>query len=198
MLPTTTPLGFLNFLVMQWFFVRLVQWWPDVPEDAPRGRWWSKHAPRGVRVRFRFRAAWPITGWWGTRIHWISVQHVLNALNFVVLQWLCVRLERMTMPGVWHMEVLRGVRGGQLVTTDDVDTNSAKPAHRWSLFRWIWPLTGWWSPLVWIARPEVRASAPSQSVAWAQLEGRLHRDSSIGTWTTGAKRGDVAQLEIKP
>lgn len=122
MLPTTTPLGFLNFLILQWFCIRLIYWWDHdaAAEAAPRGRWWSRHAPRGVPMHFRVGAAWPMTGWWGIRYRAIRASHVLDALNFVLLQWFGVRLERVA-------------------------------GQRWTLLRWIWPLTGWWSSVAWIS-----------------------------------------------
>lgn len=50
-------------------------------------------------------------------------------LNFLLLQWFGVRLARVV----------------QLV--------GRRRVHRgWRLLRWVWPLTGWWSPYRWIWR----------------------------------------------
>jgi len=72
-----TPLGLLNFLVLQWFGVRLqaeIATWLTIdvatgefPTDSrpPRGRWWSRYAPRDGRVSWSLlRWVWPLTGWW--------------------------------------------------------------------------------------------------------------------------------------
>lgn len=80
----------------------------------------------------------------------------LGALDFVALQWFGVRLEvSQCISGAsiaevreraeraarnrgrwWSLEAMRG---------PDVKTS-------WKLARWVWPLTGWWSPYRWIAR----------------------------------------------
>ena len=70
-----TPLGMLNFVVLQWFFVRLVATveGPSIAElaAAPRGRWWSSDYPDG-RVTWGWcRWVWPMTGWW-SRFRWIG------------------------------------------------------------------------------------------------------------------------------
>lgn len=74
-----TPFGLLNFLILQWFCVRLVSSYDpgEIPGRASGpisdeevaaygGRWWSRYAPpRGVRIRWRLlRWVWPLTGWW--------------------------------------------------------------------------------------------------------------------------------------
>ena len=72
-----SPLGLLNFVVMQWFGVRLYFGWAKPPvtgsaQTTPHGRWWSPHAPpRGVGVVWGHdRWIWPLTGWW-SRYRWI-------------------------------------------------------------------------------------------------------------------------------
>jgi hypothetical protein len=67
-----TPLGLLNFVVLQWFGVRLQAEFD--PTGLPRrdgvivvdvGRWWSRYAPRGVPITWSLlRWVWPLTGWW--------------------------------------------------------------------------------------------------------------------------------------
>jgi hypothetical protein len=54
--------------------------------------------------------------------------------NFLVLQWLGVRLAEVRQR-VWFGEDPSCVRH-----------------ERWSLLRWVCPLTGWWSPMRWIAK----------------------------------------------
>ncbi len=76
-----TPLGLLNFVVLQWFGVRLeatidTDLTIDVvtgefPLDQ-RGRWWSRYAPRDGRVTWSLiRWVWPLTGWWSD-YRWIA------------------------------------------------------------------------------------------------------------------------------
>lgn len=48
----------------------------------------------------------------------------LGLFNFLVLQWFCVRLAKVK------------AASGRTV--------------RWTLLRWPLPLTGWWSPYIWI------------------------------------------------
>lgn len=52
----------------------------------------------------------------------------LAALNFLVLQWFGLRLGRI------------------------VDIATQRTVG-WRVLRWVWPLTGWWTPYRWIARP---------------------------------------------
>ena len=68
-----TPLGALNFAVLQWFGVRLAPSWTPSDDDEPRGRWWSSGAPaRSTPVRWRLlRWIWPLTGWWSS-YRWIA------------------------------------------------------------------------------------------------------------------------------
>jgi len=77
-----TPLGLLNFLVLQWFGFRLqaeidTRLAIDVVtgEELPlyhRGRWWSRYAPREGRVTWSLlRWVWPLTGWWSP-YRWIA------------------------------------------------------------------------------------------------------------------------------
>ena len=69
-----TPLGMLNFLVLQWFGVRL-QAATDTDEwlRGPRGRWWSSDAPSNGPVEWSLRR-WilPLTGWWSSYWGWWS------------------------------------------------------------------------------------------------------------------------------
>lgn len=65
----------------------------------------------------------------------------LGLLNFLV-QWFGVRLQ-----AEFDRAALRGPRGRWW--------SANAPSHgrvSWSLLRWVWPLTGWWSPYRWIAR----------------------------------------------
>lgn len=67
-------------------------------------------------------------------VAWFVGRTPLGQLNFFVLQWFGVRLARVR---VGHSD---GQGGTRMVTVN----------HCW--LRWIWPLTGWWSDYVWIAR----------------------------------------------
>jgi hypothetical protein len=58
----------------------------------------------------------------------------LGLLNFLVLQWFGVRLVHV------RQRVLFG------------DAPDCFRHVRWSLLRWVWPLTGWWSDYRAIAR----------------------------------------------
>lgn len=78
-----TPLGLLNFVVLQWFGVRLcASFEPELVCEvvvqgdfpaAPVGRWWSRFAPPpGVPVSWSLlRWVWPLTGWWSD-YRWIA------------------------------------------------------------------------------------------------------------------------------
>jgi hypothetical protein len=60
-----SPLGLLNFIVLQWFGVRLQaafdreRW-----QDGPRGRWWAIDAPAEGPIAWSLIWVWPLTGWW--------------------------------------------------------------------------------------------------------------------------------------
>jgi hypothetical protein len=83
-----TLFGLLNFVVLQWFGVRLtcsynprdIPGWSkvkitDEEVAAFGGRWWSRYAPpRGVPIRWIWmRWIWPLTGWW-SQYRWISAR----------------------------------------------------------------------------------------------------------------------------
>lgn len=59
---------------------------------------------------------------------------LIGLLNFLVLQWFGVRLERRR----WR----------------EFNIGRDGITHRlgWRVARWVWPLTGWWSDYRWIAR----------------------------------------------
>ncbi len=65
---------------------------------------------------------------------------LLGILNFVLLQWLCVRLQVsfscVCLPGQRHRWWDR-----EIAVDDKVS---------FSVLRWVVPLTGWWSPYRWI------------------------------------------------
>ncbi len=57
---------------------------------------------------------------------------LLGTLNFLVLQWLCVRL----------------------ASSGRMDHETHRFVHeRWVVLRWIVPMTGWWSDYVYLRRP---------------------------------------------
>jgi hypothetical protein len=64
----------------------------------------------------------------------------LKLLNFVLLQWFCVRAQvsfsRVCPSGVRHRWWDREIAADDRVS--------------FSLLRWVVPLTGWWSPYRWI------------------------------------------------
>lgn len=73
----------------------------------------------------------------------------LGALNFLVLQWLGVRLARV----VERREAGSLTPCGTIqIATDITGSKRHWKTVRWTLLRWIWPLTGWWSTYRWIAR----------------------------------------------
>ena len=68
-----SPLGLLNFLVLQWFGVRLQAAF-DREEwlAGPRGRWWAADAPSGGAITWSLlRWVLPLTGWWSP-YRWIA------------------------------------------------------------------------------------------------------------------------------
>lgn len=71
-----TALGLLNFLVLQWFGVRLRPFhdYALIPKGAKGGRWWAWYAPpKGVPVMWHLvRWIWPLTGWWSPH-RWIRM-----------------------------------------------------------------------------------------------------------------------------
>lgn len=76
----------------------------------------------------------------------------LGLLNFVVFQWFGVRLAR-----VYAVEQRRGALVNAWVSGSGLSLGYAADRGRrvaigWKLLRWVWPLTGWWSPFSWIAR----------------------------------------------
>jgi hypothetical protein len=85
--------GLLNFLVLQWFGIRLgASWSPSeipgwsrisITDEEVRelgGRWWSRTAPpRDVRIRWIWlRWIWPLTGWW-SEYRWIGGERTARA-----------------------------------------------------------------------------------------------------------------------
>lgn len=79
----------------------------------------------------------------------------LGALNFSVLQWFGVRLQAEV--DVFVVEVVTGDVTELLTLPQPRGRWWSRNCPRdgavsWSLLRWVWPLTGWWSPYRWIAR----------------------------------------------
>ncbi len=61
-----SPFGILNFLVLQWFGVRLqAEFNREAWFKGPRGRWWAGDAPSSGPIAWSLlRWVWPLTGWW--------------------------------------------------------------------------------------------------------------------------------------
>jgi hypothetical protein len=130
-------------------------------------RWWGWRRGLLLTGERLLRVALVSLPWFvqvtaGTAASWCSLVLVVPAAwfggtslgiaNFLVLQWFGVRLARVEVPGRMRVVARRAVRAGQLVTAADVDMSTAEPVRRWTLLRWVWPLTGWWSAYRWIAR----------------------------------------------
>lgn len=87
----------------------------------------------------------------GSAVLVFSLLTPLGALNFLVLQWFGLRLAR-----VYKRVPLREDLLGASLEMLGVIVRDERP-HRlvpigWSIVRWAWPLTGWWSPYRWIAK----------------------------------------------
>lgn len=79
----------------------------------------------------------------------------LGVLNFVVLQWFGVRLDRITELRPRGIDDLVGpviLHLGWITQQqyDRVALHLVTVGYRW--IRWVWPLSGWWSGYRWIAR----------------------------------------------
>lgn len=74
-----SPLGVLNFLVLQWFGVRLqAEFSREEWLKGPRGRWWANDAPTHGPIAWSLlRWIWPLTGWW-SRYRYIPFDHPRN------------------------------------------------------------------------------------------------------------------------
>lgn len=61
-----SSLGVFNFLVLQWFGVRLqAEFDREAWLVGPRGRWWADDAPTAGPIAWSLlRWVWPFTGWW--------------------------------------------------------------------------------------------------------------------------------------
>lgn len=75
----------------------------------------------------------------------------LAVLNFIVLQWFCIRLARV----VERQPVPGDVAGASMcalgwITEDEYRCLTVTVGY--TVLRWVVPLTGWWSDYVWIAR----------------------------------------------
>lgn len=59
-------LGLLNFVVLQWFCVRLQVEFSHVASPNERVRWWDREIPASSYVKFSLRRwVMPLTGWRG-------------------------------------------------------------------------------------------------------------------------------------
>jgi len=70
-----SPLGLLNFLVLQWFGVRLAR--ITCPNcERLRTHVWSYRCPEHARATV-LRWIWPLTGWWSD-YRWIAKRDRIN------------------------------------------------------------------------------------------------------------------------
>lgn len=76
-----------------------------------------------------------------------AVRIAAVVVNFLILQWLGLRLRRAEDPGRVWITARRSLSQAETITTDDVDLSSARPVRRWTLEGGAWPMTGWWSPI---------------------------------------------------
>lgn len=57
-------LGLLNFVLLQWFCVRLQVSFSRVCPPGTKHRWWDREIPAEDKVEFGLlRWVWPLTGW---------------------------------------------------------------------------------------------------------------------------------------
>jgi hypothetical protein len=82
----------------------------------------------------------------------------LGLLNFLVPQWFGVRLARSRLT-ISHCDLIQTFHRGARIAWSNSSGKSqrcrVRDAHTlewYSLLRWVWPLTGWWSDFRWIAR----------------------------------------------
>jgi hypothetical protein len=78
---------------------------------------------------------------------------IISAINFSILQWIGVRLCRDEDPGRVRIVARRSLTRAETIANEDVDLSDPRPIWLWSLERWAWPMTGWWSPIRTIPRP---------------------------------------------
>ncbi len=91
---------------------------------------------------------------------WLGSLTLFGVLNFLVLQWFGVRIaasfEPRSIPGWQHERI----NDEQIAALGGRWWSRYAPPRgtpiRWMWLRWIWPLTGWWSPYRWIAHPGTR------------------------------------------
>jgi hypothetical protein len=96
---------------------------------------------------------------------WLVARSPLGLLNFLVLQWFGVRLARSfrlvhDIPDGEFPAALESVLYNVMAKCYAVDVIGPPPKsyplrrvpNGWCLQRWIWPLTGWWSPYRWLWR----------------------------------------------
>jgi hypothetical protein len=70
-------LGPLNFLVLQWFGVRLLVSFDHVCSVDEPHRWWDREIPaRGLVTFSLLRWVWPLTGW--TFTPWPRYRFITN------------------------------------------------------------------------------------------------------------------------
>lgn len=75
----------------------------------------------------------------------------LGLLNFLVLQWFGVRLDRVTEQRPIPGDLLGAMlKAAGWITDEQYRCRTVTVGYRWR--RWVWPLTGWWSGYWWIAR----------------------------------------------
>jgi hypothetical protein len=89
----------------------------------------------------------PIVTWVVPIRTWVGV------LNFLVLQWFGVRLARRLVTiqeNIRPDHVVVGSDGVSLSFGVKVDVRHEDAG--WSMLRWIWPLTGWWTDYRWIKK----------------------------------------------
>jgi hypothetical protein len=78
----------------------------------------------------------------------------LEMLNFLLLQWLGVRVAR-SIEWTESDGTQVAVRGNDEQSVGQLADILAerRPRTRWFVLRWVWPLTGWWSEYRWIVNP---------------------------------------------
>jgi len=67
-------LGLLNFVVLQWFCVRLQVSFTRVRGPSERRRWWDREIAADDAVEFALiRWIVPLTGWWSS-YRWVGAR----------------------------------------------------------------------------------------------------------------------------
>lgn len=103
----------------------------------------------------------------------VPIRTWIGALNFFILQWFGVRLARRFVIVQKNLQTCHVSIGSDGAAPVAYKCDLCEVPLGWTIVRWVWPLTGWWSEYRWLRRQRAKARGMGCSQRLSDEDGEL-------------------------